>query len=494
MPILRNLDILLIQPSARCSAYPTLMDVAAKEPPIWVGLLASYLLGKGLSVEILDADALDLPAGQIGQTVKDLNPRFAVVVAYGHHPSASTQTMPGARVALQAIRDAAPTVRTAILGGHVSALPRRTLLEEPVDLVVEGEGFYTLEALARSGYHANVPGLWWQDPQGSVCHTAPAPLLQDLDSLAPPWELLPMARYRAHNWHTLGWPGEGYASIYTTLGCPYHCGFCMIQAPFRAGQAAMGMAPTVNSYRRWSPDAVRHMVTPLAEFGVTNLKITDEMFVLHDGHVLGVCDQLIEMGSPFNIWAYARVDTVKPRFLDQIRRAGIRWLCLGIEAADSTVRDGQEKGFTDQRIIETVRMIQAAGIYVIGNYIFGLPADTHATMQRTLDLALELHCEWANFYSAMAYPGSALYDHAVKKGTRLPRTWAGYAQLSRECVPLSTDTLFSEEVLAFRDAAFRTYFSDASILGHLRGTFGEAAVAEVQAVASRSLPRDILDP
>jgi len=488
-------DILLIQPSARCSAYPTLMDVAAKEPPLWAGLLASYLRGKEIGVEILDADALDLPAGQIGQTVKDLNPRFAVVVAYGHHPSASTQTMPGARIALQAIRDAAPSVRTATLGGHVSALPRRTLLEEPVDFVIEGEGFYTLEALALSKEDADVPGLWWQDRQGSICHTAPAPLLQDLDGIAPAWDLLPMARYRAHNWHVLGAlaNANGYASIYTTLGCPFHCGFCMIQTPCRSGQDAMGMKAGVNSYRRWSPWAFRAQAELLADRGVRNLKIADEMFVLHEGHILGICDQLFEMGSPFNIWAYARVDTVKPRFLDKLRRAGIRWLALGIEAADSTVRDGQDKGFTDDKIRETVRMCREAGIHVLGNYIFGLPSDTKDTMQRTLDLALELQCEWANFYSAMAYPGSALYDQASKSGTRLPTSWAGYAQLSRECVPLPTETLSSEEVLAFRDYAFHAYFTDAGYVGHLRKTFGDAAVAAVQDVVARPLLRDILN-
>lgn len=489
---MRTPDFLLIQPSARCSAYPTLMDVAAKEPPIWVGLLASYLLGKGFGVEILDADALDLPEGQIGQAVKDLNPRFAVVVAYGHHPSASTQTMPGARAALQAIRDAAPSVRTAIVGGHVSALPLRTLREEPVDFVIEGEGFLTLEALALSKEDASVPGLWWQDRQGSACHTGAAPLLRDLDGLTPPWSKLPMARYRAHNWHTLGWGGAGYASLYTTLGCPYSCTFCCIQAPFRPGQAVAGHAD-VNTYRRWSPAAVRaNLESLLKVHPVTNLKIIDEMFVLHEGHVAGVCNQLIEMGSPFNIWAYARVDTVKTHLLTHLRKAGVRWLCLGIESADSTVRDGQDKGFTDQRIVETVRMIQDAGIYVIGNYIVGLPADTKQTMERTLDLALELECEWANFYSAMAYPGSALYGEALKKGWRLPATWAGYAQLSRECVPLPTETLTSEEVLAFRDYAFRTYFTHPAYIARLRSTFGYLAAQEVRAVADRPLPREIL--
>ena len=62
-----------------------------------------------------------------------------------------------------------------------------------------------------------------------------------------------------------------------------------------------------------------------------------------------------------------------------------------------------------------MQAIQNAGINVIGNYIFGLPDDDLVTMRQTLDLAKVLNCEFANFYSAMAYPGSPLYGMAVRR-------------------------------------------------------------------------------
>src|SRR5207249_1869902 len=100
-----------------------------------------------------------------------------------------------------------------------------------------------------------------------------------------------------------------------------------------------------------------------------------------------------------------------------LRAAGFRWLALGIESASKFVRDGVDKGrFQDDDIIKVVRKIQAAGINVIGNYIFGLPDDTRESMQATLDMAIEANCEFANFYSAMAYPGSKLYTLALEKG------------------------------------------------------------------------------
>ena len=94
------------------------------------------------------------------------------------------------------------------------------------------------------------------------------------------------------------------------------------------------------------------------------------------------CDELIARNYGLNIWAYARVDTVKPHMLEKLRKAGIRWLALGIESGSEHVRDGAEKSFSQAEIIEVVRQIQAAGISVIGNFIFGLPDDDERTMRR----------------------------------------------------------------------------------------------------------------
>src|SRR6185295_13032746 len=119
------------------------------------------------------------------------------------------------------------------------------------------------------------------------------------------------------------------------------------------------------------------------------------------------------------------VDTVKEDMLDKLKRAGFNWLALGIEAANDRVLTDVDKRYKLDEVRDVVARIKNAGINIIGNYIFGLPEDTAETMQDTLDLALDLNCEFANFYSAMAYPGSPLYDQAVKEGWRLPERWSG---------------------------------------------------------------------
>ena len=133
-------------------------------------------------------------------------------------------------------------------------------------------------------------------------------------------------------------------------------------------------------------------------------------------------------------WAYSRLDTIRrPGVLKLLRKAGIKWLCLGIESADRNIRLEVSKGkFEDVNIVDVVGQIHDADIGIIANYMFGLPGDTHETMQDTLDFALDNPTEMANFYSAMDYPGSPLYKEAIKNKIALPETYSGYCQASYE--------------------------------------------------------------
>lgn len=493
-----RVDLVLINPGDTEETYQALgKDLAAHEPPVWAGLMATFVGRKGYTVRIIDAEAEALTAGQVAERVKDLRPVLAAVVVYGHQPSASTQKMTAAGRVSAAITAAG--VRTLLVGGHVAALPERTLLEETVDYVADGEGLFTLVDLLSALKAANsdlgkVRGLWWRDGE-HIRRNESAPLLRDLDGEMPgiAWDLLPMPLYRAHNWHCFGQPGRHpYAALYTTLGCPFHCSFCCIQAPFKLGESLIGLKETVNSYRYWSAEQVLSEFDLLVNhYGVRNIKIADEMFVLNPRHVEGICKGLTARGYGLNIWAYSRVDTIKAGMVEMLRDAGVTWLAFGIEAANAKVRDGVQKGFDQEDIARTITQVRDAGISVIGNFIFGLPEDDYGTMQETLDLAIELNCEFANFNCAMAYPGSALYYDALKKGLPLPAAWSGYSQHATNTFPLPSRHLSQAQVLQFRDNAFHTYFTNPSYLAMIERRFGPRAVREVSEMTKIKLERDL---
>jgi len=498
MSIQSQLDLVLVNPANRKKIYQSLANtMSAIEPPVWAGLMATFVRKKGFSVQIIDACADNLSPQEVAERVAELNPVLTAVVVYGQQPSASTQVMAGASVVSTAIKQHSPDLPLMMLGGHVAALPERSLREEDTDFIAAGEGLYTLveliEALkSEKPDYSKVSGLWYWEGK-EVKFNPSAPLLQDLEGEMPgiAWDLLPMAKYRAHNWHCFdGLQRQPYAALYTTLGCPFHCSFCCIQAPFKSGEAQLGYKAITNSYRFWSPEAVISQIDILVnEYGVRNIKIADEMFVLNPKHIMGICDLIIERGYDLNIWAYTRVDTVKDEMLDKLKRAGFNWLAIGVEAASERVRDDVQKGFGQDDVYRVIRKIQAAGINIIANYIFGLPEDNLESMQATLDLALDLNCEFANFYSAMAYPGSSLYNLAEQEGWALPKTWSGYSQHAVDTLPLPTKHLSASEVLSFRDRAFQIYFNSPKYLEMIERKFGLETVQHIREMAAHKLER-----
>ena len=419
----RPLDLVLVNPGARRQIYQALgASLSAIEPPVWTGLMATFARKRGFSVAVIDSHAEDLTPEETATRVAEMAPRLVVVVAYGHQPSASTQVMPAAGAICSAVKQAAPDLKVLLVGGHVAALPERTLREEAADFVCGGEGPYTLVDLLEAVGSANpdfskVRGLWYRDG-AAVRTTPPAPLVGNLDQEMPElaWDLLPMERYRAHNWHCFGdLTRQPYASLYTTLGCPYHCSFCCIQAPFKSGEQVLGYKESVNSYRFWDPKTTVDQIGRLIrEYGVRNIKFADEMFVLNVRHVHGICDLIIERGYDVNIWAYARIDTVKGAdTVEKLKRAGFNWLCFGVEAGSDRVRTDVDKRFDQDEIYKTIARVRSGGINVLGNYIFGLPEDDLDTMQETLDMALDLNTEFSNFYCLP--PGTPVY---TPDGTR----------------------------------------------------------------------------
>lgn len=488
---MKKIDALIVIPNARFDVYQELSStLAAVEPPIWAAMIAGHLLVKGYSVALLDTEAEQLTMSQIVSKLPEYNAKLIIVVVYGQQPSASTQNMHAAGKLCALIKDSYPDSKVLLLGGHVSALPERTLLEEKADFVCMGEGPRTITALLETGLndkspYAKVPGLWYMD-KGKPVFTFHAPLIkqEDLVSELPgmAFDLLPMSKYRAHNWHCFGsiHDRQPYSSIYTSLGCPFKCSFCCINAPF--GKPG---------FRYWDPGHMIKQFDILAEkYNICNVKIADEMFVLNENHFLALCRLLKERNHGFNIWAYARIDTVKQEHLEALKSAGVNWLALGIESGSKYVREGVSKGrFGQEDIRDIVRRIKDAGINIIGNYIFGLPDDNFDTMQETLRMAMELNCEMANFYSAMAYPGSALYNFAVQNKWELPDTWLGYSQHSYETFPQRTNHLTSGEVLSFRDKAWHEYFTNPSYLEFIKFKFGVETHDHIVEMTKHTLKR-----
>lgn len=478
---MKQVDLLVIKPGAQKRLYQDLSkSLSGLEPPLWAALLAAFIREKGFSVKMVDAE---IESEKVVPTIVEYQPKLVAIAVSGTNPSASTMNILGARTILEEIsKKIDENISTILIGLHPSALPRRTLIQEPVHMVCEGEGFFTLLDLLLGKPLKNIKGLWYKEGQRIISN--PRAELIDPNKLPmPAWDLLSMNKYRAHNWHCFGRINERtpYGIIYTSLGCPFSCTFCCINAIF--GE---------NKIRYRDPKRVIAEIDYLvSNYGVKNFKILDEMFDLNENHVIELCELIIERKYDLNMWAYTRVDTINERKLKKMKQAGINWLGIGFESGSKKIRVDVSKGrFDDEKIREAVKMIREASIYIGGNFIFGLPNDDMVTMQETLDLAKELNCEYTNFYVAMAYPGSKLYEEANPKD--LPDSWLGYSQFSYETKSLPTKYLKPAEILRFRDDAFNEFYSSKRYQSIILEKFGEETVQHVKDMLKTRLKRRLL--
>lgn len=496
-----NLDILFVHPNASKQIYQELSsNLSAFEFPIWATELCGYIRKIGYASEVLDCEVNRWDYDESVREIEALNPKIVAVVVYGQQPSASTQNMVGAMEIMKRLDNL--NIVKIYTGPHVSALPERTIKDDPKALVCKGEGPKTFAALLKvtdfSDYSQldKVPGLWYKNQETGQIKGSPSAPLLNLENELPMLDisLLDWKKYRTANWHS--WYNNNetspFASFYSSKGCIYQCQFCMINSPFNDGDNKN------NTFRHWSPTTIIKTLETFAKLGIRNLKIADEMFVLKRQHFLEVCKLIIDRKFDFNIWCYARIDTIKEEYLEILKKAGVNFVGLGIENASQKVRLEVTKGkFQETNIRNIVQRVANAGISSTGNFIFGLPSDTQDAMRETLAMALDLPIDYVNFYVSQCYPGSELHRIAMKERPHeLAENngvgWIGYSQHAYETYCLSTPNLKNHEILKFRDESFNNFFTNENYLNRMVKKFGPKFKNEMDRMLKIKLKRKLL--
>jgi len=508
------IDILFISPGNANGIYQDLAtDYSSIEPPTWALLLAQSVRAVGFVPKIIDVNAEKLQDEQVLNKINEFNPRLICFVVYGQNVNAGTVNMGGATHLSKYLKQSGVGTPICYVGSYIQAVPVKCLREETsIDFGFTNEGVYALRnVLSLKDIDItkldDINGVAWRK-DGSIKLNTPEKLVpnerMDIDLPGYAWDLLPYKEkpldlYRAPMWHAEYDQNKRspYAAIQTSLGCQFGCEFCMINILNRNDNEEIGVAGNYSNMRYWSPEFIISEFDKLVELGVHTIKITDEMFLLNRKYYVPLCEMLKERGYGkfLRMWAYSRVDTVRrPDLLKLVREAGIKWLALGIESGDKTVRLEVSKGkFEDVDIKKVIEQVHEADIEVMANYIFGLPGDTNESMRITLDLSKELCTFGWNAYAAMALPGSQLYKNAIMDGTKLPTTYEGFSFHGYDTLPLPTDTLTAVEILKFRDEAYYEYHSYEPFQQKVKEKFGKIAVDNINDMIKIKLKRRLFE-
>ena len=508
-------DVLFLNPNTSEKIYQSLSTkYTAIEPPTWSLLLAKSCMSKGFKVQIMDCNAENLNHEEIYERIKKINPRLVCFVVYGQNVNAGTTSMTGSTLLSKYLKEKRIDCLVSYVGSHVQALPIETLKnEKSIDFVLTNEGVYALwnilglKKITLENIK-DIRGIAYRNLKNNIIFNKTEIVVPNdkMDEHLPgyAWELLPYKKkpfdlYRSPMWHAeyLDDNRSPYAAIQTSLGCQFKCSFCMINIINRNNNEEIGVANTYSNMRYWSPEFIIKEFDKLLNYGVKTIKITDEMFLLNPKYYRPLCQMLADRNKDdsLKMWAYSRIDTVKRKeILKLVRKAGIKWLALGIESADKNVRLEVSKGkFEDVDVSKVIQQVHESDIEVMGNYIFGLPGDTKESMKKTLDLSIELNTMGWNAHASTPLPGSELYKIAVEKGYELPNNYEGYSFHSYDALPLPNENLSAAEMLKFRDDAFNIYHSNKKFIDKVFKKYGKKAAENIKVMTKLKLKRKILE-
>lgn len=320
-----------------------------------------------------------------------------------------------------------------------------------IDAVVTGEGEFTvLEIVERRVLGRNlagVPGVAWRD--GSrVVQNEPRPLITDLDSLPfPARELLddadryipPPGTYRK----------KPVAVMITSRGCNRHCIYCFQMDKERR-----------SGIRYRSVGNVMKEIELCIRLGYREIKFLDDTFAADYGRAMEIAKEIQRRGLSISWFASACVNQVDRNLLTAFRNAGCWAILFGAESGVQKNLNTIRKGTTLEQIRTAVRTAREVGLRVSTPFLFGIPGETYAEGLETINFALRLNPDMANFHAITPFPGTYLHDNLERFGT-VSEDLTDFTYQGAAFIP---KTMTREDIQKLRQIAFRRFYLRPSFL------------------------------
>jgi hopanoid biosynthesis associated radical SAM protein HpnJ len=371
------------------SRWPATREIESFWYPVWLAYPAGMLEG----ARLLDAPSHHVSGDETIQIAKDYE--FLVLFT-------STPGFPGDILLARAIKQANPKIKIAFVGPHVTVLPEKSLRDCPeIDFICRKEFDYAVTDYAKGKPLAEIAGASYL-LDGKVVHNPDAPQIQDLDALPHVTEVYKRdLDVKNYNVPFLLNP---YVSLYTTRGCPAQCTFCLWPQtlsghPWRKRSADDVAAEMAKAKQMW-PE-------------VKEFFFDDDTFNIQKARTIELCAKLKPLGLT---WSCTSRVTTDFETLKAMKEAGCRLLIVGYESGDQQILKNIKKGATIERARQFTKDCHKLGLVIHGDFIMGLPGETHETINNTIAFAKELDVETIQVSVAHAYPGTELYDYAVKNG------------------------------------------------------------------------------
>ncbi len=421
--------------------------------PMWLCYAAGLLEEKGFDVKVMDAPAKKMNIESVLSTVREFSPSLVVM------DTSTPSIFNDVGIASQ-IKELKCSF-VVLVGTHPSALPEQTLkIDASIDAVARREYEHTildLASLIKKGSIGeselrSIDGLSFRWAN-TIIHNKDRELSEDMDSL--PFVSRVYKNHLDYRDYFYAHSRHPIITLITGRGCPHRCVYCLYPQTFNGhklrNRSIKGVADEIEYCLKNFPD-------------LKEIMFEDDTLTINKKRAIEFAEEILTRDLKFKWSANSRAD-VDLETMKILKKAGARLFCVGIESGDQKVLDSMHKRLTVTKIQQFFKDAKQAGILIHGCFLVGNPDETKATLEKTLDFALELSPDTAQFFPIMIYPGTEAYKWATENRyltTADFREWLSPEGL-HNCV-ISRPGLSNYELVEFCDKARQRFYTRPSYI------------------------------
>lgn len=445
--------ILLINPPRYLERIPVIREDRCEIteryaiiPPYSLIWIAAILREKGHTVNLIDANALNLSYSDLKEKMKTFN--YDAMI-FRFIPTTFDWDMKTA----ESSKEINPNVKTIGICLTLWSLQRDIMhdavcLDFYVPLEWETVIPKLIEALEKNSNLDEIQGISYIT-HDKIIVNSPVTSIIDYNSLPiPAYDLLPDFRLYRPNTPVHG----NFSILYTSKGCPYACIYCTVsRTPFKIKSAEKVI------------DEIKLLNN---KFNVKLFSFFDETFTIDRARVIKISETIRDQNLDIQWYCNTRVNLVDKELLQIMHDGGCTGIAFGIESGSQKILNNVEKDITIEQAKKAIEWTKESGIKVFTSYIFGLPGENWETIKETITFVKETLPHSAQFNVAVPYPGTLLFSYAIEKGLLSDTNWRN---LYQHKALMRTEKLTSQDLEKARKMAYRMlYFNSRWVINNIR--------------------------
>ena len=174
-----------------------------------------------------------------------------------------------------------------------------------------------------------------------------------------------------------------------------------------------------------------------------NFVFRDPVFSINRSYTHSLLDLMASKLNGFSFTVETHLNNIDQTMAEKFGQASIKWVKFGIESASPEVmKDVSRYNIEEDEQKKNIALLKKYKIKTNAMYILCQPLDTYESIYRTVDYAIELKTDLAQFSMFTPYPGTPYYEK-VKNTKILTQNFEDFSQFN---------LVFKHEIFSNKDA------------------------------------------